>query len=552
MLDDASGLLVSPYVIERGERLEIDPMPVFGFRKHILETREPLTISEDWIAEAERYGNPPVLAGEVPKSGLFVPLFAGGRATGVISLQNVDREFAFSDADERLLVTLAGSLSVALENARLVHETRQRNAELALINRVQQAIAGELEPQAIYDIVGDKIQEVFDAQVVDIAVYDEPSGLLHFPYVFERGERLGDEPIGMTPFRQFVLDREEPLLVNENLRAFAEEHGVQTIGEAAASALWVPVALGSSGRGWISLQNLDREHAFSDSDVQLLSTLAGSLGVALENARLLHETRQRNAELALINSVQAAIAGELDPQAIYDIVGDKIQEVFDAQVVDIGLYDEASGLIHFPYTIERGVRTEEDAGAVPLTRFRTHVLESRAPIVVNENMAAFSDELGPGDDRRGVALGSVGAARRRRRRPGLDLAPELRSGARVQRLRRAAPQHAFREPRRRARQRAPRPRDPPAQRRACPDQQRARRARRRARAPGDLRRRRRQDPGGLRRPDRRHRRPRRGRRPRPLPLRRSSAGNERTIHRCRSAASARPCSSSRSRCSSGT
>ena len=70
--------------------------------------------------------------------------------------------------------------------------------------------------------------------------------------------------------------------------------------------------------------------------MRLLTTLAGSLSVALENARLLHETRQRNAELALINSVQEALAGELELQAIYDIVGDKIQEVFDAQVVDIG------------------------------------------------------------------------------------------------------------------------------------------------------------------------------------------------------------------------
>ena len=83
----------------------------------------------------------------------------------------------------------------------------------------------------------------------------------------------------------------------------------------------------------ISLQNIDREHAFSESDQQLLETLAGSLSVALENARLVHETRQRNAELALINSVQDAIAGELDPQAIYDAVGDRIRDVFDAQVV---------------------------------------------------------------------------------------------------------------------------------------------------------------------------------------------------------------------------
>ena len=98
----------------------------------------------------------------------------------------------------------------------------------------------------------------------------------------------------------------------------------------------------------ISLQNIDREHAFSESDQQLLETLAGSLSVALENARLVHETRQRNAELALINSVQDAIAGELDPQAIYDAVGDRIQEIFDSQIVDIGTLDENDGAHALP------------------------------------------------------------------------------------------------------------------------------------------------------------------------------------------------------------
>src|SRR5207249_5650731 len=119
----------------------------------------------------------------------------GGKATGVISLQNIDREHAFTDSDVQLLDTLARSLSVALENARLVHETRQRNAELALINSVQGAIAGELDSQAIYDLVGGKLQEVFDAQVVSISIHDEQTGILNFPYVVERGERFADQPI---------------------------------------------------------------------------------------------------------------------------------------------------------------------------------------------------------------------------------------------------------------------------------------------------------------------------------------------------------------------
>jgi PAS domain S-box-containing protein len=393
-LDGATGLQHYPYIIERGERLQAEPRSLGGFTKHVLETREPLLLSEDLDDEFERYGST-IVAGERPKSVLFVPLVTGGKATGVISLQNLDREHAFSDSDQQLLETLAGSLSVALENARLVHETRQRNAELALINSVQEALAGELELQAIYDAVGDRIRDVFDAQVVDIAVYDQPSGLLHFPYVIERGVRLPEEPVELFGFRKHVIETREPLLISEKTLEAAERYGNPVmLGEVSKSVLFVPLIVGGRATGVISLQNVDREHAFSESDRQLLETLAGSLSVALENARLVHETRQRNAELALINSVQEAIAGELDQQAIYDAVGDRIQEVFDAQTVAIVTLDEATGLAHYPYLIERGERLQAEPGS-PLG-FSKHVLETREPLLVAENLDAEAERYGSG------------------------------------------------------------------------------------------------------------------------------------------------------------
>src|SRR5439155_15980197 len=136
----------------------------------------PVVVNEDVMARAVEAGQPGAIAGEPSKSAVFVPLVVGDRASGVISLQNLDREHAFSDADVRLLVTLAGSLSVALENARLFEETRQRNAELALINDVQRGLAENLEMQAMYELVGDHIQEIFDVQVVDIGILDRETG----------------------------------------------------------------------------------------------------------------------------------------------------------------------------------------------------------------------------------------------------------------------------------------------------------------------------------------------------------------------------------------
>src|SRR6266550_8475890 len=385
MLDEASGLLHDRYMIERGERIEDEPWTPSGFSKHALDSRESLLVGENIEEAAERLGSEVVEGSESPKSVLFVPLIVAGKATGVISLQNADREHAFSESDQQLLETLAGGLSVALENARLVHETRQRNAELALINGVQDAIAGELDSQAIYDAVGDKIKEVFDAQAVQIAMLDEATGLLHDPYIIERGERFEAEPDPPSGFSKHVLENREPILIAENALAETERYGSTVLaGEMSKSLLFVPLVTGGKATGLISLQNVDREHAFGESDQQLLETLAGSLSVALENARLVHETRQRNAERAVINSVQEAIAGELDSQAIYDAVGDRIREIFDAQVVSIRTFDETTGLMQFAYIIERGERLQAEPIA-PLG-FSKHVLATREPLLIAENM----------------------------------------------------------------------------------------------------------------------------------------------------------------------
>jgi PAS domain S-box-containing protein len=394
MLDEATGLLHDRYMMERGERLQPEPWTPSGFSKHALDSRASLLVVENIDEAVARFGSEVIEGSELPKSVLFVPLIVGGKATGVISLQNADREHAFGESDQQLLETLAGSLSVALENARLVHETRQRNAELALINSVQDAIAGELDAQAIYDAVGDRIQEIFDAQIVAISMLDEASGLLHDPYLIERGERLQvGPPRPPSGFGGHVLETRETLLLNENLAAEAKRFGSEvTAGSGGKSVLFVPLVVSGKATGVISLQNIDREHAFTESDQQLLETLAGSLSVALENARLVHETRQRNAELALINSVQDAIAGELEPQAIYDAVGDRIRDVFDAQTVVIGTLDAATGLAHYPYFIERGQRLQ--AEPTPVAGFTKHVLETREPVLLVENLEAESERYG--------------------------------------------------------------------------------------------------------------------------------------------------------------
>src|SRR5207253_461228 len=122
----------------------------------------------------------------------------------------------------------------------------------------------------------------------------------------------------------------------------------------------------------------------------LLQTIAASMGVALENARLfdetqrlLKETEQRNAELAVINAIQHGIAAELDFQAIVDLVGDKLREIFAAGDLGIRWHDPQSDLIHQLYVVRRGVR-EWPAPVAPSPRGAWHRMEQAGgPVVAN-------------------------------------------------------------------------------------------------------------------------------------------------------------------------
>jgi GAF domain-containing protein len=58
-----------------------------------------------------------------------VPIVADGVAEGVISVQNCEREGVFSEADQRLLSTIAANVGVALRNARLFAEAKEAKAQ---------------------------------------------------------------------------------------------------------------------------------------------------------------------------------------------------------------------------------------------------------------------------------------------------------------------------------------------------------------------------------------------------------------------------------------
>ena len=67
----------------------------------------------------------------------------------------------------------------------------QRDAELAVIKSVQEGLVKELDMEGIYNLVGEKIREIFDAQVFDIVTYNKTTNLIEDCYAYEKGDQRG-------------------------------------------------------------------------------------------------------------------------------------------------------------------------------------------------------------------------------------------------------------------------------------------------------------------------------------------------------------------------
>src|SRR4029077_6885618 len=101
-----------------------------------------------------------------------------------------------------------------------------------------------------------------------------------------------------------ILRSREPLLLNR------EEHyeGQASVGTPSRSYLGVPILVGSTAIGVISVQSIEEEGRFGEADSRLLATIAANVGVAIQNARLFTEVeRQREYSASLVEISPAAV-----------------------------------------------------------------------------------------------------------------------------------------------------------------------------------------------------------------------------------------------------
>jgi signal transduction histidine kinase/DNA-binding response OmpR family regulator len=246
---------------------------------------------------------------------IVAPLLYRDRTLGTMTALNRVADQRLGEQEVELATAMANQVAIALVNAalfeetqRLLKETEQRATELAAVNTVSAALVSELDVSALIHLVGEQTRFIFNADIAYVALLDEASGSINFPYTY--GEELTPIQYGYG-LTSKVIQTNQPLLINQELDRQLYEIGATFIGRKSLSYLGVPISVGGKAIGVLSVQSTTQEGIFDQADARLLSTIASTVGTALHNAQLYAEAKKARADAEQANAAKSAFLANM-------------------------------------------------------------------------------------------------------------------------------------------------------------------------------------------------------------------------------------------------
>ncbi|WP_433135750.1 GAF domain-containing protein [Actinomadura nitritigenes] len=274
----------------------------------LIKDPRPLRLA-DLSEHAESYGFP---ADHPPmRTFLGVPIRVRDEVFGNLYLTEKAGGGVFEEEDEVVVTALATAAGVAIENARLYQETRRRERWLEASAEVSTTLLSGTDTHQVTSLVAARARQVSDAGLATVSLIDEASG--EFTVEAADGADAGRVRGIRLPKGHSIAGR-----VFEEGASLRLADGAGAVREAGTPVdleigplLVVPLGVGSSARGVLTVINAPGEPPFSEGTQRLLEAFAGQAAVALELAE-----RRRDAERLTLLEDRDRIAKDLHDTVI--------------------------------------------------------------------------------------------------------------------------------------------------------------------------------------------------------------------------------------------
>jgi GAF domain-containing protein len=265
-------------MLERNHRLRLG-VGVVGF---CAQTGQP-RIALDVGADAIFFNNP-----DLPntRSEVALPMNSRGNTIGVLDVQSTEAA-AFSGEDLQVLTALANQVSIAMENTRLLMETR------AALTQVQE-VYNEFTRTAWSRTITQAEQSGFRFQTGRIEMLEEALQNPEVVYAVRNGEVSANQINGSREKR---------------------------------AAIAVPVKLRGEVIGVLHVESNDPHKNWQNDEISLVQAVAERAAFAMENARLFQDARRRAAKERLISEASARISGALNVENILQATAEELERV---------------------------------------------------------------------------------------------------------------------------------------------------------------------------------------------------------------------------------
>jgi len=259
-----------------------------AFTEYAIRTGQPLMIRSDLERERARLGIT-YIPEHPAKCLIAAPIFLGNKAAGAMVALNTMREFVFEQRDLEVLMTAAGQVSVAVENARLFAEEQRRSRQLAFLNNISRTAISSEDPVHMLGQIASEIQKNFSFDHIGIGLFDYGTKEIEIKAeagatAHAMGRRI---PIDAGILGRVARTRERALVQN------ALPGSLTGILPDSRAVLCIPINYGDNLLGVLNIESRN-DNAFSPQDALILNTLADLLATALHNAFVFQKLQQQS------------------------------------------------------------------------------------------------------------------------------------------------------------------------------------------------------------------------------------------------------------------